>query len=299
MRREQNLALIGAVLSGAVIATGLLLLVVARVSPDNGNRLRAGLLDVVTPVWQAVRAPFDGAARAIDFGSDYFGAVSRNRVLEGELAAARTDLQRAAADRRTLQQLRRLMAVRDPARVPVATARIVSATNGSAVRSAVIAAGSGDGIATGQPVRIADGLIGRTLEVGGHATRILLLTDPASRVPVTVVRTGQQALAVGANAPTIELHDRVGADVPLLRGDRLVTSGEGGIYPPGVPVGTIVDAASEPPRARLAASPAGAGYVVVEQAYMALPAAPPVTSGAPVPIEARRRTKADAAPAVR
>ena len=295
MRREQNLALIGAVLSGAVIATGLLLLLVSRVNPDNGGRMRAALLDVVTPVWQVVRAPVDGAARAIGWSGDYLGAVSSNRRLHTELIAARVELQRAAADRRALQQLRRLMAVRDPARAAIATARIVSATNGSVVRSAVIAAGRGDGVGSGLPVRTADGLIGRTLEAGDRATRILLLTDPASRVPVTVVRTGQPALAVGANAPLIEIRDRVGADAPLRRGDRLVTSGEGGIYPPGVPVGVIVDAASEPPRARLAASVIGAGYVTVEQAYMALPAAPAPVSAAPVPIEARRRS----APAAR
>ncbi len=289
MRREQNLALITAVLSGAVIATGVLLLVISRVNPEASERLRAGLLDVTTPVWQAVRAPFDGVGRALSWGGEYLGAVDRNRRLEGELATARLDLQRAAAERRALAQLRALMAVRDPVHAAIATARIVSATNGAAVRSAVIAAGTHDGVIAGLPVRTADGLIGHTLETGVRASRVLLLTDPASRVPVIVARTGQAGLAVGANSPLIELRDRVGADVPLRAGDRLVTSGEGGVYPPGIPVGTIVEALSDPPRARPAASPAGAGYVTIEQAYMALPAAAPPVSAAPIPIEARRR----------
>ena len=64
MRREQNLALVGAVVSGAVIATGLLLLLVARVNPDAGARMRGAMLDVVTPVWRVVGLPFNGAARA-------------------------------------------------------------------------------------------------------------------------------------------------------------------------------------------------------------------------------------------
>jgi rod shape-determining protein MreC len=288
MRREQNLALVGAVVSGAVIATGLLLLLVARVNPDGAARLRGVMLDITTPVWSVVRAPFDGAGRAIAWGGDYLGAVSRNRRLAAELAAARAELQRAAADRHALRQLRRLERVRDPARTVVATARIVSATAGSVVRSAMIAVGKGDGVDTGLPVIGADGLIGRTVEAGSHAARVLLLTDPASRIPVVIIRTGQAALAVGTNRPTLELRDRVGADVPLQAGDRLVTSGDGGVFPPGVPVGTIVGAA-EPAQIRPAATPVGAGFVTIEAAYMPLPAEAVVPNlGAPVPIEAQR-----------
>ncbi len=298
MRREQNLALVGAVVSGAVIATGLLLLLVARVNPDAGARMRGVVLDVVTPVWSVVRAPFDGVGRGLDWAGDYFGAVSRNRRLEAELAAARTGLQRAGADAQKLKQLERLAQVRDPQRTLVATARIVNATSGSVVRSAMIAAGTGDGVVPGQPVIGADGLIGRTVEAGRHAARVLLLTDPASRIPVIVVRTGQPGLAIGANRPQLELRDRVGADLPLLAGDRLVTSGDGGIFPPGIPVGTIIDPRRDPPPVRPAATPVGAAYVMVEAAYLGLPtdtSAP--ASRAPVPIEARRSgAKAPALP---
>ncbi|PZN92901.1 MAG: hypothetical protein DCF31_14425 [Alphaproteobacteria bacterium] len=152
----------------------------------------------------------------------------------------------------------------------------------------MIAAGRGDGIGPGLPVIGADGLIGRTVEAGNHAARVLLLTDPASRIPVTVVRTGQAALVVGTNRPSLELRDRGGADVPLQAGDRLVTSGDGGVFPPGIPVGIIINPA-EPPAVRPAASPVGAAYVTVEAAYLPLPALAPETPlGTPVPIEARR-----------
>ena len=141
-------------------------------------------------------------------------------------------------------------------------------------------------------LRITEGyvvwVIGRTVEAGNHAARVLLLTDPASRIPVVVVRTGQAALAVGTNRPSLVLRDRVGADVPLQAGDRLVTSGDGGVFPPGIPVGTIVDPA-EPPAIRPAANPVGAAYVSIEAAYLPLPAAEPLpTSAVPVPIEAQR-----------
>jgi rod shape-determining protein MreC len=288
MRREQNLALVGAVVSGAVIATGLLLLLVARVNPDGAAGLRGVMLDLVTPVWSVVRAPFDGAGRAAAWAGDYLGAVDRNRALESELVAARAELQLAAADRQALAQLRRLDKVRDPARIIVGTARIVSATSGSVVRSAMIAAGRNDGVIPGLPVIGAAGLIGRTVEAGSHAARVLLLTDPASRIPVIIVRTGQAALAVGANSPSLTLSDRVGADVPLRAGDRLVTSGDGGVFPPGIPVGTIIDPA-EPATIRPAAPPVGAAYVRIEAAYMPMPVEETAPAlAAPVPIEARR-----------
>ncbi len=289
MRREQNLALVGAVVSGAVIATGLLMLLVARVNPDGAARVRGVMLDLVTPVWSVVRAPFDGAGRAIDWTGDYLGAVDRNRALETELTAAKAQLQRAAADRLALTRLRAIDKVREPQRQLLATARIVSATSGSVVRSAMIAAGSNDGIEPGLPVIGADGLIGRTVEAGAHAARVLLLTDPASRIPVIVQRTGQAGLVTGANRPMLELRDRVGADAPLQPGDRLVTSGDGGIFPPGVPVGIIVDASAEPPLVRPAATPVGAAFVMIESAYLPLPAsAAPAEPGTPVPVEARR-----------
>lgn len=290
IRREQNLALIGAVVTGAVIATGLILLLFARVNPTGASRLRGVMLDLLTPVWSVVRAPFDGVGRAIDAGSDYIGAVDRAERLAAELAAARAEIQRAAADRLALAQLRRIAAVREPGRRLIVTTRIVSATAGSVARTALVGAGARNGVTTNLPVIGADGLIGRTVEAGNWSARVLLLTDPASRIPVTIVRTGQAALVVGVNGPRLELRDRVGADLPLRVGDRLLTSGDGGVFPPGLPVGTIVSAA-EPAQVRPAATPVGAAYVRIEAAWLPLPAeavAAVPESTTPVPTEALR-----------
>lgn len=304
MRREQNLALVGAVVTGAVIATGLLLLLVARVNPDGAARLRGAVLDVTTPVWSVVRAPFDGIGRGADFVGDYLGAVTRNRALEAENAALRAAVSQGRGEARALVQLRRLLAVRDPRRRVVATARIVSATPGSVVRSAMIAAGRGAGVAPGLPVLGADGLIGRVVEAGAGAARVLLLTDPASRIPVAVLRTGQSALAVGTNSPALELRGLTGPEVRLLAGDRLVTSGDGGVFPPGIPVGTVIDNAGTDSsgagaaRVRPAATPVGAGYVTIEAAYLPIAVeAEPMASATPVPIEAQRSGARVVAPA--
>ena len=293
MRREQNLALVSAVVSGAVITTGLLLLLVARVNPDAGSRMRGPMLDIVTPIWGVVRAPFDGAGRATNWVRDYLGAVSRNRALTTDLARAQAQIQLAAADQLALKQLRALMKVQQPGRTLVATARLVAATSGSVARTAMVSAGTRDGVSVGMPVIAAQGLIGRITETGNHAARVLLLTDPASRVPVIVQRTGQAALVVGRNGPALEISDRVGAELPLRTGDRLVTSGDGGVFPPGVPVGSVIAGGVEPPRVRPATSPMGAGFVLIEAAWLVLPPEPVVPrSDAPVPVEARRASPA-------
>ena len=284
-RREQNLALLGAVVSGVVIAFGLLLLLIGRVNPQAGAALRGATADIVMPVWSVVRAPIEAIEQGAAGIGAYFGAVSRNRALTAELAASRARLQRADAEALANARLRQLLRVVEPRVRLIATARIAGASSGGTLRSAVISAGARDGLRPGQPVRAAAGLVGRTLETGANATRILLLTDPGSRVPVIVARTGQPALLVGANAPLLEVRDRVGAEVPLRVGDRLLTSGDGGVFAPGIPAAVVVRT-GEPPLARAAASPGGLGYVAVETPYLPVPTVSDAAATVPVPREA-------------
>lgn len=291
IRREQNLALVSAVVSGGVIAAGLILLLVARVNPETANGVRAAATDIVAPLWSVVRAPIDGAAKLGGDVGDYFGAVSRADQLEAELDKANARLRAARNGQRELQQLKALMAVREPGRTVLATTRIAAATSGSVARTAMLAVGSSIGITRDMPVIGAEGLVGRTLEVGRQSARVLLLTDPLSRVPVIVERTGQAGLAIGRNLPTLLLTDRIGPELALLVGDRIVTSGDGGVYPPGVPVGVVVDPRADGPVIRLATSPLGGGFVTVETSWLPIPETQPQgpVFDAPVPVEARTR----------
>lgn len=291
IRREQNLAIVSAVVSGAVVAAGLILLLIARVNPDTAAGLRRVTADLVAPGWSILRAPFDGLGRLAGGIGDYFGAVSRARQLETELDTANQRLRAARASMQELRQLKALMAARSPNRQVIATARIAAATSGNLVRTAMLAVGSADGVAAEMPVIGANGLVGRTVEVGRNAARVLLLTDALSRVPVIVERTGQAGLAAGQGQPTLRLIDIVGAELPLQRGDRIVTSGDGGVFPPGVPVAIVVDPRPDSTVLRPTASLLGAGYVTVESAWMPIPSAEPEGPlfDAPVPVEARRR----------
>lgn len=289
-RREQNLALIGTFVTGAVLAVAVLLLVLSRVNPAYTTRLRSGAIDLVAPFWATVRAPFDWIGGIGDTFGDYIATVPRNRVLTADLARARLDLQNRDAALAENSALKKLLHVIEPRSEVVAVARFAGASSGSYARTAMVAAGHANGVYTGMAVRADAGLVGRTVEAGDHAARILLLTDTNSRVPVIIVRTGQPALAVGAAGRLLEVRDRLGAEVPLKPGDRLVTSGAGGLFAPRVPVAVVTDVA-EPPHALPYADPATVSYVAITRAYLPMPAqaeAPPVDA-VPVPREAKKR----------
>lgn len=270
-RREQNLALLGAVVSGAVIAFGLVLLVGSRVDPGQGTALRGAMMDLVAPVWRVVRVPIDGLAQGLDWAGNYIDAGGQNARLRDDLARQNATLAAQSASIADNRRMRALLGVVEPERPVIATARIAGAAGGAPIRTAIISAGRKDGVVPGQPVRTAAGILGRTIEVGNASARILLLADASSRVPVIIERTGEAALATGANTALLQIRDRTGPEVALVPGDRLITSGDGGIYPPGLPVAIVVDGRSEPPLARPAANPVGAGLVLVEAAYLPVP----------------------------
>jgi rod shape-determining protein MreC len=300
-RRDSNLALLGALLSGVVIAFALLLLVAQRVNPNLGEAMRGATADALSPMLSVARAPVEGVRRIGGFIGAHRDVVETNRRLEAELKDARTRAAAADSLAAEVRQLEGLLALRRPERRLVATAVASSVSAGAGQRRAILSAGATDGVRARMPVIAAGGLAGRTTDVGLAASRMQLLTDADSRVPVKVLRTGWTGLAVGTGGTLLEFQFDLASGADTIRpGDRLVTSGDGGLYPPGVPVAVIVDTARNPPLARPLANPTGLGAVMVEAPWLpppatllALPAARPEPDRAP-PAAA---TPAPAAPA--
>jgi rod shape-determining protein MreC len=281
-RRDRNRALWLAVASAVAVLAGLLLLLGARADPAQGRALRTGIADGVSPVWSIASGPADWF-RNIGTGIDrYRDALDDNADLRAEAAIARRLSVRVRALERKNAQLRALLGVVEPKRGWHRVVAISGATSGSYVRSAIVAGGAAQGIAVGQPVRGVSGLVGRVVETGSGSARVLLLTDAASRVPVRVVRTGRPAMAAGVNAPALDIRYTAPADDRLRPGDRLVTSGDGGIFPPDVPVAIVTrvdgDVATAVPYARAE----GLGYVIVERPWLPpLPVAPKMPAAQP------------------
>jgi len=130
-----------------------------------------------------------------------------------------------------------------------------------------LAAGSSSGIRVGQPVRAPEGLIGRVVESGRHASRVLLVTDAANNVPVQLVRNGTPALATGRGDGTLEIKPLEVGENPFRKGDVLVTSGVGGIYKPGIPVAIVAIADRDITVARPLADPARIDFAIVQNIY--------------------------------
>jgi rod shape-determining protein MreC len=136
-------------------------------------------------------------------------------------------------------------ALRDTARATTeesftyVTARVVADAGGAFVRSVLVAAGARDGIAKGHTALSPDGLVGRVGEVGERSARVLLLTDLNSHVPVMIEGSRDRAIVDGDNSDLPRLVFLSSGARPQL-GDRIVTSGHGGVFPPGLPVGVVV-----------------------------------------------------------
>jgi rod shape-determining protein MreC len=134
-----------------------------------------------------------------------------------------------------LRDLNRM--VPDPA-LNYVTARVVGDPGGTFVRTVLINAGARDGIAKGQAAVTGDGLAGRIAEVGQRSARVLLLTDINSRVPVLVGDARDRAVLAGDNSNTPGLL-YLGPTAKVQVGDRVTTSGHGGVFPPGLPIGVV------------------------------------------------------------
>jgi rod shape-determining protein MreC len=120
---------------------------------------------------------------------------------------------------------------------------VVGDPGGAFVRTVLINAGERNGVEKGQAAITGDGLAGRVAEVGQRSARVLLLTDINSRVPVVVGRARDRAVLAGDNSNAPELL-YLGPTAKVQAGDYVTTSGHGGVFPPGLPIG-VVSAVSE------------------------------------------------------
>lgn len=286
-RRAQYGLLIGYAVAIAGMMVAVLLLAIAIVDPRGFAAIKGAALDATAPVSSGSRSVTGFVSGIFGGIGDYFRAGSQNGRLRRELAASQQALMRARNAEAENLRLRALLRLGREVQDEITVARIVGSTFASARRLATLSAGTASGVRIGQPVRAPEGLIGRVLETGRWASRILLVTDASSSVPVRALRTNIPALAVGRGDGTIELRTlEVGAN-PFRRGDVVVTSGVGGIFPPGVPVASVIRLEGDTAIARPLADPASVDRAIVQPAYQpaatgALEEAPPVPVTPPI-----------------
>lgn len=257
--------------AGALIAAALLLL--STFHPAAFAAARGVVREGTAPVSLGLRHVRDFLASGPAAVAEHFRTASENRRLRATLKQDETLIQRARLLARENARLRRLLEVRELPIQAVATARLVSSSASSTRRYAVLAAGYSQGVRSGQPVRGPEGLLGRVVETSANTARVVLLTDPDSVIPVRRTRDGLPAIASGRGDGFVDVRSANIANAPFLAGDIFVTSGIGGIYPPGIPVARVLQNARDTATSRVFAQPDRADYALVLQTF--LPPLPP------------------------
>lgn len=268
------------------------IIIVGKADQSMFTSLRTAIADDVAPGLDALSQPVSIASAAVDRVSGFFSTYQDNvrlkqeneRLLQWQQAAMKL-----SADNR---DLRGLLKVIPENAVSYVTARIIADSGGGYVRTVMINAGGDQGVARGQAVITGSGLVGRTTEVGSRAARVLLITDLNSRIPAVVERSHANAVLAGDNSDRPRLLYAHDPD-SLKIGDRIVTSGEGGVFPPGLPIGVITGLESGSARVEPFVNMSRMDYLLVVDYGLSRALPQPV----PVSAKAARRGRAVSADA--
>ena len=251
-REDAYFAPLRRLLIGVLLFVLLAIFLVWRIDSPRVERFRSAVLDRVVPSMEWVMAPVTSLTR---IASDF---QSYQRLLE-QNADLRRELQQMKAWREAALQLEqenaKLLDLNNVQLDPSLTyvTGIVLADSGSPFRQSVLLnVGERDGIQDGWAVMDGIGLVGRIAGVGQETSRVLMLSDTSSRVPIIIQGSGQRALLIGDNSrnPLIEFLE----NPDLVRpGDRVISSGDGGVFPADLLVGQVVLGTDRRLRVRMSA----------------------------------------------
>jgi rod shape-determining protein MreC len=295
-RRASSRALLAPL---TIVSTLLLLSSLYSAEASVFRKARESVLDAAAPILALFARPIAYVQDVVGDVGDYFKVIEQNKALRAENAELRQWMDEALALRKTLAQYEKLKAFQAPPDATPVNAFVIGDSNDAYNHAMLVNAGVGDGVRRDQAVVDDRGLVGRIVEAGRAASRILLLTDARSRVPVFVEDANLEGILVGrANSrPTISFTQGA-APTEFASGQRVLTSGAGGVVPRGLPVGVIVDVGGGEPIVDLYADYARARLVrIINYEFPDLepaqegeavpphgpPAAPARTQAAPTP----------------
>jgi rod shape-determining protein MreC len=201
-------------------------------------RMRYGMSVAVEPMYRLAALPAQMAREARLALADRERLTEANNKLSQDLLLAQARLNRLTEVREQNQRLQELLAVQRSLDLGVQLAHIVDVDTDPFRHRIVVDAGANQGVRVGQAVLDAYGVMGQVVETLPNTTTVMLITDASHAVPVVVERTGMRAIARG-NGDALMSLPNIPISADLKVGDRLLTSGLGGHFPAGFPVGTI------------------------------------------------------------
>jgi rod shape-determining protein MreC len=218
---------------------GLALLFTDHSTPTNAGAYgpaRGEFDEVMEPVTNVLSAPVRWIGAAGDWAGGYFFAVTENRELKRQVADLKRWRDAAVALKNENLRYEALLKLRTEPPIPMVAARAVSDSRGPFSDARLLDVGSDAGVKLGNPAMSEDGVLGRIVGVTKNVSRLLLLTDVESRTPVLIDRTNARAILTGDGGPNPKLEFVRGLN-SVQDGDTVLTSGDGGLYPRGLPVG--------------------------------------------------------------
>ena len=254
-----------AVMAGIIV--GVILLILSLVAPQQFDRVRGMALDVTGPVAGSLHEVVATSEGLFTGAGNYWDAASQNAELKRERQAMLQRMVEAKAIFQENRQLKATLQLRERERTTIATGRIVGSSFNSPRRFAILSAGTTDGVRIGMPVRSADGLVGRIIDAGAIASRVLLVSDRANIVPARLLRNGIPVIAQGRGDGTIDVRPLEVGRNPFRRGDIIITSGTGGLYPPLVPIARVVKLDDDGAVALPLADPSTTSFAIVEPPF--------------------------------
>lgn len=223
---------------------------------------RSAFDSAAKPVNGALAAPVHVVGSGTSWLDDYLFAASENRTLKKQVAELRQYRDAYFVLKDVNERYEKLLNLRTEPAVEAVTARSVSVTRGPFNNNRLIDAGASRKVTFGNPVITDQGLVGRIVGVSPNVSRVLMITDVTSHVPIMVMRTDARAMMKGDGGCCPKLEFIRGKNV-IKKGDQILTSGDGGIFPRGLPVGEADQGVDGVWRVRLYADRAPIDFVKV------------------------------------
>ena len=221
-----------------LLTLGTALLLLGRAENYLVEQARTTVVDVITPVINLVSKPADAVSQLADEVEHFWAVYEENEVLRAENARLKAWHGIARRLDEENKQYRGLLNVVPEPRITFITARIIGDSRRAFVQSVLVNAGRTFGIESGQAVINGEGFVGRIVDAGRQASRVILMTDLNSRIPVIIEQTRFKGILTGTNTDFPQI-DFLPSEAKVSPGDRVVTSGHGGMLPTGLPIGIV------------------------------------------------------------
>ena len=221
------------------LGLGVLLIALSSLRPTLAENIRVLILDQLSPVIQVFAVPIQTITMTTRDMTGLSQLKAENKQLRVDNDKLQKWYQTALFLEAENQALKDLLNVKTAPDYTVISSRVLSDTGNRFARTLLLPIGYDDSIKKGQAVMAAKGMIGRIIETGKTTSRVLLLTDINARVPVLLSGTNQHSILSGNNTDHPELL-YLDEDSTVTLGTQVVTSGQGGVFPAGLPIGEIV-----------------------------------------------------------